>query len=259
MNETPPEAVELVLTVLFGALLLLVFASVVVVLMVMQRDRRNRHRAELAELQVNHAEEVRRVEQEMMRETLSEVGRELHDNIGQLLTIVRLGLHAIARNTTDGERAARVKGDLDSIIAEVRRLSKSLNTDRFAQRSLGQVIAEECQRVQLHTNVQVHFHQAGDEQPLAADSKLILFRLFQEALNNALKHAQATSINVYLQQQPAPAITVRDDGRGFDPAHNGNGQGLANLQRRAALIGHRCSLRTAPGKGTELIFAPDGN
>jgi signal transduction histidine kinase len=89
----------------------------------------------------------------------------------------------------------------------VRRLSKSLNTDRFAQRSLGQVIAEECQRVQLHTNVQVHFHQAGDEQPLASDSKLILFRLFQEALNNALKHAQATSINVYLQQQPAPAIT----------------------------------------------------
>jgi hypothetical protein len=164
MNETPTEAVELVLTVLFGALLLLVFASVVVVLMVMQRDRRNRHRAELAELQVRHAEEVRRVEQEMMRDTLTEVGRELHDNIGQLLTVVRMGLNAIARNATNGEPAARVKGDLDTIIAEVRRLSKSLNTDRFAQRSLGQVIAEECQPGQRQQTDPVPPVPGGPEQ-----------------------------------------------------------------------------------------------
>ncbi len=247
MLEAPPnEAVELVLTVLFGTLLMLVLSAVVVVLMVANRNRQNRHRAQLAEVRAQHAEEVRRVEREMVQQTLTEVGRELHDNIGQLLTVVRMGLGKLTAQGPNDAPAQQVKEYLDTTITEVRRLSRSLNVDRFADRALGDAITEECERVRRIGSVEVDLRITGTEPAFPADRKLVLFRLFQEALNNVLKHAKATRVE------------VRDNGVGFDPQATGAaGQGLVNMQRRATLIGARCSIDSTLGKGTELRFELD--
>ncbi|MBK9419174.1 MAG: sensor histidine kinase [Flavobacteriales bacterium] len=259
MLEAPPnEAVELVLTVLFGTLLMLVLSAVVVVLMVANRNRQNRHRAQLAEVRAQHAEEVRRVEREMVQQTLTEVGRELHDNIGQLLTVVRMGLGKLTAQVPNDAPAQQVKEYLDTTITEVRRLSRSLNVDRFADRALGDAITEECERVRRIGSVEVDLRITGTEPAFPADRKLVLFRLFQEALNNVLKHAKATRVEVRLDHLDPTQLVVRDNGVGFDPQATGAaGQGLVNMQRRATLIGARCSIDSTLGKGTELRFELD--
>lgn len=246
----------LVISIVVGTLLFLTLAILVVLLLVVNTNRRNRHRAELAEVQVRHAHEVRRVEQEVLRQTLTEVGHDLHDNIGQLLTVGRMGVNEMIRQAPDLARAQEVKDTLDATIGEVRRLSRVLNADRWEDRSLVEAVQQECDRVLRLGLVDVVFVHPAQEAVLEADRKLVLFRLFQEALNNALKHAQAARIEVLLSDGDPPAIIVRDDGRGFDrQAVNATGQGLHNLERRAGLIGYACTVHSSP-EGTTVHFAP---
>lgn len=257
--DTHDEGVELVLTMLFATLLLLVLAGVVVVLMVAHRNRRNRHRAELAVVRMEHAEEVRRVEQEMVRETLGDVGRELHDNIGQLLTVVRLGLNSMSTDPVNAEGAQLLKANLDTTIGEVRRLSRSLDPDRFSRSALTRLVAEECERVGITAQRQVVFQVQGPEPPINPDRNLVVFRLFQEALNNALKHTRVGSISVNLQFTPSFTLTVLDSGPGFDvSAERASGSGMEHMRKRAALINCSFTLISSPAQGTLVSFVDMG-
>ena len=122
------------------------------------------------------------------------------------------------------------------------------------------VLAEECARVRRVARVEVQFNAAPHEATRHADHQLVLFRLFQEALNNALKHSQADRITVELGNANGAQITVADNGRGFlpppDGGTQGTGQGLWNMQRRATLIGYSCIVASRPGLGTRVIFKP---
>ncbi len=246
------------ITIVVSTLVVLLFIGLVVLLMIVSRNRRNRHRAELAEVRVRHAEEVRKVEREVMEQTITEVGRDLHDNIGQLLTVTRMGVNSLLATASDPVRTNEVKQNLDGAITEVRRLSRTLNADRWLALSLGQVIAEECARVQRTGAVQVNFTESGHEALVTADQKLVLFRLFQEAMNNALKHAQASVITVRLSDGDGVHLEVNDDGTGFDVAANPGilGQGLLNMDRRAALIGYHCKVVSRLGAGTTVTICP---
>ena len=256
MEATLDPAVGI--TIVVSMLTILLFIGLIVLLMVVSRSRRTRHRAELAEVRVRHAEEVRTVEREVMGQTLTEVGRDLHDNIGQLLTVTRMGVNTLLATTNDPARTTEVKQNLDGAIAEVRRLSRTLNADRWLALSLGQVIAEECARVQRIGGVQVHYTESGHEALVTADQKLVLFRLFQEAMNNALKHAQASTITVRLSDGDGVHLQVTDDGVGFDATANPGilGQGLLNMERRAALIGYHCKVVSQLGAGTTVNISP---
>lgn len=121
---------DLALTIIVVTLTMALFIGLVVLLLVINQQRRTKHRAELAEVEVKHAQEVRTVEQEVMRTTLAEVGRELHDNVGQLLTVARMGVVQMGKAMPENPRPAEVKETLDNSIAEVRRLSKTLISER---------------------------------------------------------------------------------------------------------------------------------
>ena len=247
---------DLGFTVLVGTLALLVFLGLVVVLLVLNSNRRIRHRAEVAELQVRQAEAVRNAEREVQQQTLAQVGRELHDNIGQLLTATRMGVLQWERSGQDTERAAGLKDTVDRTIAEVRRLSRSLDPERWAQLDLGEAVREECERVHALGGPAVHYQEQGGRPVLTADTKVVLYRLFQEALNNALKHAQATEVRVALKNGKDIHLTVADNGRGMDPAKATAGMGLHNLAHRAKHIGYTAQVSSSPGAGTTVTIQP---
>lgn len=247
---------DLGFTVLIGTLALLVFLVLVVLLLVLNSNRRIRHRAEVAELQARQTEAVRTAEREMQQETLAQVGRELHDNIGQLLTAIRIGTLRWEGSGHDTERATGTKQMVDRTIAEVRRLSRTLDPDRWAELGLGQAIREECDRVTALGGPLVYYTEAGDGLTLTADIKVVLYRLFQEALNNALKHARATEVHVRLERGPGVRLEVRDNGRGMDTTKPADGMGLHNLDQRAKHIGYTARLTSAPGAGTTVTIQP---
>lgn len=246
------------ITILISTLTILLFIGLVVLLLVLNNDRRNRHRAEVAEMRANQAEEVRRAEREVLTQTLTEVGRDLHDNIGQLLTVIRLSVNQLIAADPDNSRLADVKVNLDTTFTEVRRVSRELNHDDWEDRSLAQAIEQACARV-ARTGMNINVVVAGHDAVLSADQKLILFRIFQESLNNALKHAQADRIEVHLTDGDGVGLSIADNGKGFQPSTTKtgrSGQGLLNMQRRAAVIGYHCEVHSSPGKGTTVRVSP---
>lgn len=250
---------DLALTIIVVTLTMALFIGLVVLLLVINQQRRTKHRAELAEVEVKHAQEVRTVEQEVMRTTLAEVGRELHDNVGQLLTVARMGVVQMGKAMPENPRPAEVKETLDNSIAEVRRLSKTLISERWNELTLAEMMRAECERIERNGPVAVHFSTAGHEAVLTPDQKLVIFRIFQEAVNNALKHAGTQRINVVLSDGDGIHLSVQDDGQGFDVQgrmESAAGQGLRNMVRRAEMIGYHCSVASRIGAGTTVTIAP---
>jgi signal transduction histidine kinase len=206
---------------------------------------------------------VRRVidAQELERRRLA---RELHDETGQALTSILLGLRGI-RAAQSASEAEKVEADLREIVVQalqdVRALAVELRPaalDDFglvpALERLGETFAE---RSGIGATVEPHL---GAER-LPAETETALYRLVQEALTNVVKHAQASQVSIVLTRRDGGVnILIEDDGNGFDVGDVGNGSlGLVGMRERIALIGGTLSVESAPGEGTTIsAFAPVG-
>jgi two-component system, NarL family, sensor kinase len=238
---------RIVFAVVLVTLVILLMMVAMGILMMVNANRRLRHRAQLAELARQHDVEVMHAEREATQQTLREVGRELHDNVGQLLTVAQLGLNNALEEQADA-RLGAARDALDHGIEEVRRLGHSLNSDLWRQRSLADAISAEAERIERVGRVRAHVVVHGELPALPADSSTLLFRVFQEVVNNALKHSGADTISIVLDGQ-GPLLTITDNGAGFDAAHTVGNGGLVNIRKRCALIGFDAECISAPGRG----------
>jgi len=191
--------------------------------------------------------------QELERRRLA---RELHDQTGQELTSVLLGLKAVEEAKTDVERAealAAVREQVVETLHDVRRLAVELRPkalDDFglvaALEHLRDTFSEQTgMRVELEANV-------GDR--LSSEVETALYRIVQEALTNIVKHAQASAVSIVLARS-SRAITavIEDDGRGFTPADGGDGMGLLGMGERLALLGGKLKIESNPGAGATIV------
>ncbi len=249
------EHADIATVVILSALGILLLLGVTVVLLIVVHQRRVRHRAHLAVLQLQHARDVREVEREVLDHTLAEVSGELHDNVGQLLTAVRLDVLALLNSQPALDIATKMQGTMERAISELRRLSHGLNTDHLRDRPLVALLEEECQRLHRPGQREVVFLAEPGQPNVQPDQQVVLYRIFQEAMNNALKYAQASRITVTLVNNGELRMAIQDNGVGYDVNAAHNGHGLANIRRRAALIEAKCTVLSGPGKGTTVILS----
>lgn len=243
------DITQLSFTVLASTALILVICTVVVVLLVMNNTRRIRHRAELAELQQRQDRAVMEAEREASQHTLQELGRELHDNVGQLLAVAQLGLNTAIEEGHAHEVLGAARDALEQGMEEVRRLAHDLNSDLWKGRSLPDAISAEAERVERVARVQVHLLVQGPSPTLPPDTSTVLFRVFQVILANALKHSGADRIDIHLDTGQGLDLRITDNGMGFDPEHIEAHAGLVNIHKRCALIGYSAQCHTTPGGG----------
>lgn len=248
---SPPA--DIATALILSALGMLALLGVAVLLIIVLHSRRARHRAAMAELQLKNADQLRQVEREVEQHTLKALGIELHDNVGQLLTSLRLDLLALQAIRDSHELATQAHGTLKKAAAEVRRLSHTLIDGTLLARPLSEALREECARLHRPGMLEVRCITGDHEPDLHPQQKVVLYRIFQEAVNNAMKHAQADRITVTLANNGTVRLGVQDNGLGFDPAGAGAGAGLATMRERAALIGFRLHITSAPGQGTHII------
>ncbi len=240
---------SLTLAIIIGTVLVLTMVFFVAMLLVVNTDRRHKHQAELAELNMRREREVMEAEREATRQTLREVGRELHDNVGQLLTVAQIGMNnALEMSADAGLSSAR--DVLEQGIEEVRRLGRTLNTDMWEDHGLQEAIQVEAGRLERVARVKAHVLLDGDPPELASDTKTILFRVFQEIISNALRHGSADLLEIRIGGNSGTLLTVSDNGSGFDPDMVRKGSGLLNIRRRCELIGLEAVCSSAPGRGT---------
>jgi signal transduction histidine kinase len=191
--------------------------------------------------------------QELERKRLS---RELHDETGQALTSVLLGLRAVEDAVTPEEarRAATAVRELVvSTLQDVRRLAVELRPKALDDFGVVPAVQRLAQTVSERAGLRVDFEQRLGEDRLPPEVETAVYRIVQEALTNVVKYADATTVSIVVtRKEGAVAALVEDDGRGFDPAAAG-GYGLLGMRERVELLEGRLDVESAPGSGTTVI------
>ncbi len=172
------------------------------------------------------------------------IARDLHDGVGQTLTAVRLKLQIAGSD-------ARAMALVDQAIDEVRRALDRLAPAVLDEVGLVSALGRLCETVSETSGLTVHF-QGDDVGDVDAAVEATLYRIAQESLHNAVRHAEAHGARLTLQREDGSLVLeIEDDGRGFDTQEQ-SGRGLRGMEERAALLGGRWSLRSEPGRGTHV-------
>lgn len=191
-----------------------------------------------------------------------QIARELHDEVGQALTATKISLQTLLRSP-DPERIAsdlpEVITLVDRLLGIVRSLSLDLRPPLLDELGLVPALRWLVEKQSQATGLEIAFH--ADDLPARLDPALAItcFRIAQESLTNAARHAQAHSVELTLHRHEGHLqLTIRDDGRGFVPsqafarADRGGSLGLISMQERASLLAGSCLIDSAPGQGTEI-------
>ncbi|MFY7965782.1 MAG: sensor histidine kinase [Chitinophagaceae bacterium] len=199
---------------------------------------------------------------EIQEQTLKTISQEIHDNIGQQLSVSKFTLNTI--ETTDNkllnDKIDTCKRIIGKAIQDLRDLSKSINNDAVEQQGLVAALKHELEIINkfgLNTSIEV----IGISAKLNPQIELILFRIIQESLNNAIKHANATNIKTSLTYSINKLeITVEDNGIGFNTnAIKSKGIGLINIQNRCKVIDASFAIESQNGKGTQVKISIHNN
>jgi len=217
------------------------------------------------ELEVSH-ERLRALSRrlfEVQEEERKRLARDLHDDVGQALTALKIQVESIARPGNELTARSRIDEIVDTVqhtLERVRQISLSLRPPQLDDLGLAAALRSHLDRQARVAGLHAHFEAEDAPQELAPDAETACFRVAQEAINNVLRHARARNLWVRLFTAGGRlAISVRDDGRGFDldsvraRAANGASLGLVGMEERMALAGGSFELRSAPGQGTVLL------
>ncbi|HEX4956931.1 MAG TPA: PAS domain S-box protein [Lacibacter sp.] len=183
----------------------------------------------------------------------ADIGKELHDNISQMLTSTKLFLD-ILKNKAPDELLDRSLKNINTIITEIRNISRSLVPSSIEDLGLIASLNDLMDNIRATNIIDVEFYPDEDvEQLINANYKLTLYRIVQEQINNIVKHAAATGVLIELFAEGKNIyLNITDDGKGFDFNTVKKGQGLKNMQSRAELLNGTSDIITAPGKGCKL-------
>jgi two-component system, NarL family, sensor kinase len=192
--------------------------------------------------------------QETERRRLSE---DLHDSIGGMLSTIRVGISTMARLLPDPQSIDQTKKMLDDTITSVRRISRDLMPSTLEKFGLVQALTELCERFQATSAIKIRFNEEGKVGELDKNRSLMIFRIVQELLNNAIKHSKADEIQVTLYFADKLSVIVQDNGVGFDAhaiindSQSGKGLGLFNIENRARLLGGKISYSNVKPTGSK--------
>ena len=242
------------------AILLLGFFLIVFV--IIYRLRMNNYLKEKEQTRLLYEQTLLQTQLEIQEQTLKNISQEIHDNVGQVLTLAKLNLATTA--VEDEGAMGKIKTSQQLIgkaIQDLRDLSRSLNTDYVEEMGLLRSIEHELELLKKTESIQTSFSITGTTMKLDKQKELILFRIVQEAIHNVIRHAEAIRIDASVSfTDHAMEICIEDNGKGFDlkPLHDpGNrsfGLGIRNMHERATLIGSKFSIDSKPGKGTKLYL-----
>lgn len=240
-----------VYVIIFSTLFLGGIMSTFIISMVfIHRQRQAQNRQKLSQIKSEHEKTLLNIENEIQQETLNHVGRELHDNIGQLLSLAKLNFGSLKEHKRE-----EGKEILNMAIQEVRALSKRLNLDWVETISISEFVSQQLQRIQSTGFCEAKLEIKTDLDQLPKDHKLILIRVIQECLNNAIKHAFPDEIEIiFFKNGELKQISIRDNGKGFDTSVQTTGSGMHNLKKRMETIGGEFAINSLTGKGTQIIL-----
>ena len=186
------------------------------------------------------------------------IARDLHDDIGQRLSLLMVELEQINRELPifpmgTYERFAELLQGMDEVTTDVHQLSHRLHSSKLKYLGLKSALSELCQQIARQHEITV-FQHIKDMPDLSPDAQLCFYRVTQEALNNVVKHSSSKTASVRLTETRGMArLKITDMGTGFDPMTTSEGLGLASMRERLRSINGTFCVNASPGHGTQII------
>lgn len=237
---------------------LVIITSLVVIFFIVFLKRKNNLLLERIKQQQAFEEEIVQAQTETQEQTLKNIGWELHDNVGQLLSFASMQLSILKMEVDDvvKEKFTDTTNALKESLAEVRQLSKTLNNEVILNIGFEKSITNELDRLKKLKFTSAELKIIGNK--VAFENKkheIIIFRILQEFLSNSVKYSEAKNLSIVLDYKPEYLIiTAKDDGIGFNINEVEKGSGLINMMSRAKLINGTLGLSSKPNEGVTLTL-----
>lgn len=253
----PKPQEDILISIVIASVFFVLIGSFLLLLLLVFLRRQRKNKEEKEEMKNQFQQTLLKTQLEIQEQTFGFISQEIHDNIGQILSLVRLNLNTFEGTVTE-EKINQTDELLGKAIQDLRELSHNLQNNRIHDIGIVESIRQLMQSLEKTGKYTIQFQSSDNFHILDPNTDIILFRIIQEIINNIIKHAEATKIDVTIDNTPESAsITIKDNGIGFnrDPSDMGNnGIGLLNISNRAKMINGEVSIKSKPGKGTVITL-----
>jgi two-component system NarL family sensor kinase len=251
---------EIVFLITFTTSIFLIAPVFIIVYVSFYNKKKAKHFEEKEALRKTFELELLKSQFEVQEHTMETIAANLHDNIGQLLSLTSMTLSSVKSEGIQEGKINTAGELLHRAIQELRQLSKMMSGKELIRKNLGHAIAFELDWLKKGTDYEVVFtNNTIRSVPEHADKELILFRLFQEIISNIIRHAEATQITIVLDQSATLlSLRVKDNGKGFKPEEKiaaNDGMGLFNISKRAKMMNGTFSIHSVTGVGTDILVS----
>jgi signal transduction histidine kinase len=236
------------LTILITALIIGTILAFFLVTIIRQHKKRSKQ-----------YEDRLRMEVELLEAERGRIASDLHDDLGPLLSVIKMNLHLLdTKDKNDLMILGKTTNHIDHTAKRLREISNNIMPYTLQRKGLLTAITELTELMAEGNGISIQFKNELNDLSITKEKEIHIFRLFQEVLNNTIKHANASEIHIKLYQEKQEIyLLIKDNGCGFDKEKvmdQGKGLGLQNILRRAGILKGKVYLETAPGNGTEYLF-----
>lgn len=197
---------------------------------------------------------------ETQEQVLKNISQELHDDAGQQLTVINFQLENLKLDSSEFNKALMpISSSVMALSKSIRNISHSLNNQLLSQENLIKAIETEVNRLKENKSIEINFvYDKLNNTIFSTTEKIVLYRIFQEIINNILKHANAKKIDIEIKTNPQFELKITDNGQGFDYLNISNKKkslGLKNIIERAKIINFEAQFFSDSENGTIVIIS----
>lgn len=243
---------------LLSTSVLLFFAVTIIILFITIRKKQLKNKIERQMLQHQYQTQLLQTRLEVQEQSFKHFSEEIHDNVGQILTLCKLQLHQMEVQWTDQkfqELIANSTQLLAKALTDLRSISHTMNGNFVNRLGLKEALEKELKYIATGKQIQTDLTVSGERMPIGKEKELLIFRIAQEAIANALKHAAPSLITIALIYEPSVfTIKAIDNGGGFDADTVQANLGWNNMQTRARLLNGNIIIDSVKEKGTTVTL-----
>ncbi len=248
---------EVLIVIVACIVLFLVLGGIILLFLFLYQKRKFFQRQQLTEMEKEYNEQLLSTQLEIQEQTFNHISQEIHDNVGQILSLAKVQINIMNESEDlNKEMLDEVKQNISKALTDLRDIAKSLSSERIRSMSIVSAVTIETERINKSGIIYAEVSCSGEERKMDDHKKQILFRIVQECLQNIIKHAQASEVNLKFNYMPEGLdVCVEDNGKGFDvnkAMSNNLGLGLSNIKNRASLIGGALAIESTLNEGTTV-------
>jgi two-component system, NarL family, sensor kinase len=259
LNMQDPDKRIIINFLIIATLLILLLLGLIMTILFLYQKRQHGFAIELEKVRTGFEKELLTTQLEIQEQTFQYISQEIHDNIGQFISLAKLHLNTL--NLEDIERSGQQISNSTDLLTraldDLRDLSKSLSSEVIKNGGLTKAIELQISQLKKLEKLKVICRINGDYRFLDEQKEMFILRILQEAINNVIRHSEADTIEILLSYMDRNlSLLIRDNGKGFNIANvqKGKTSGISNMTKRAKMIGAKFNIDSSARTGTLIVI-----